>query len=95
MSASAYDPGAHLSIEDVLVDSRCIKAGSIPPGSDHLSRENALSGGGSPQLHLSAGFRYEDGQPLTYAALVREIWAALIGSATSAAAAVVEDALIG
>jgi hypothetical protein len=63
---SAYDPGAHLSIEDVLVDSLSapskvlvrIKA-SKPPGSDHLSRENgkrALSGGGSPQLYLSAGF---------------------------------------
>ena len=55
-------------------------------------------------------FRYEDGQPLTYAALVREIRAALgatglnaalfaghscrIGAAMSAAAAVVEDALI-
>ena len=52
---SAYDPGAHLSIEDVLVDSLSapskvlvrIKA-SKPPGSDHLSRENGkrpLSGG--------------------------------------------------
>ena len=70
------DFGSHKSLENR----------SIPPGSDHLPRENgtrALSVEALlsyiSQRCLAPGllFRYEDGQPLTYATLVREIRAAL------------------
>ena len=129
-SASTYDPGEHLSMDDVSIDSPSaptkimirIKASKTDPfrlgvtvclgktGQVLCPVEALLSYISRRGLALGPLFRYEDGRPLTYAALVREIRLALgaagldaslfaghsfrIGAATTVAAAGVEDALI-
>ena len=129
-AAPAYDPGAHLSISDVSVDSPTsptkicvrIKASKTDPfrqgvticlgrtGQELCPVGALLSYIARRGLSPGPLFRYEGGQPLTYAALVGEVRTALqaagldpsqyaghsfrVGAATSAAAAGVEDALI-
>ena len=129
-TTSSYDPGTHLSMSDVAVDSPGmpakvflrIKASKTDPWRKGVTICLGRTGlelcpvaaliGYVARRGTNPGplFRFENGQPLTRPALVREIRGALeaagfdgslyaghsfrIGAATSAAAAGVEDSLI-